>query len=290
MFDFKEFGDKGLWHKVFRSGAKVCELLSSTWKDMQTKTASPVVKRRLCRGTGSKNAKRLGYTSPCSDWGRGKPRLSRWQHPLTAGELLVWIGIRVRMGLLVKKRVCHYWSSLPGVGDPVIKAAMKRERFLQITSALSFARPTAAVGWAKFAYVDRVVRAACRAAVGITQHLAIDESMIKCYSRYCSWKQYMPRKPIKTGIKVFALVLSTGFLYNWHVYRGSKDPLSGANSMYTLINDILVTPIFDNCGCIVFCDAAFTSIKLFRQLHTRGIFAVGPMNANKPEKGGNGNS
>lgn len=100
----------------------------------------------------------------------------------------------------------------------------------------------------------------------------------------------MPRKPIKTGIKVFALVLSIGFLFDWHVYLGSDDVLSGAQSMYTLINDMLLTPIFDNAGCIVFCDAAFTSLKLFRQLHTRGIYAVGPMNAKKPEKGGGKNS
>ena len=100
----------------------------------------------------------------------------------------------------------------------------------------------------------------------------------------------MPRKPIKTGIKVFALVLSIGFLYNWHVFCGRKDPLTGANAMYRLINDVLMLEIFDNRGCVLFCDAAFTSVKLFRQLAKRGIGAVGPINASKPEKGGNQNS
>ena len=60
--------------------------------------------------------------------------------------------------------------------------------------------------------------------------------------------------------------------------------------MYKLINDILLSNHFDNCGCFVFMDAAFTSIKLFRQLHTWGIYAVGPMNVKKPSKGDNGNS
>ena len=44
--------------------------------------------------------------------------------------------------------------------------------------------------------------------------------------------------------------------------------------------------MFDNVGYTVFCDAAFTSIKLFSQLCTRDIFAVGPMNVKNPEKGG----
>ena len=40
----------------------------------------------------------------------------------------------------------------------------------------------------------------------------------------------------------------------------------------------------------MFCDAAFTSINLFRKLFKRGIYAVGPINAKKPEKGADGNS
>ena len=62
--------------------------------------------------------------------------------------------------------------------------------------------------------------------------------------------------------------------------------------MYTLIHDLLLTQQFDNVGCVLFCDAAFTSIRLFRALHKRGIYAVGPMNAKKPDKakGGGANS
>ena len=100
----------------------------------------------------------------------------------------------------------------------------------------------------------------------------------------------MSRKSIKTGMKVFALVLTTGSLYNWHLYRGSDDPLTDSNSMYKLFYDILLSDHFDNCDCIVFMDAAFISIKLFRALPARGIFAVGPMNGQKPGKGGDDNS
>ena len=60
--------------------------------------------------------------------------------------------------------------------------------------------------------------------------------------------------------------------------------------MYKLIDDVLISPVFDRCGYILFCDAAFTSIRLFRQLYSRGIFGVGQNNASKPEKGGNDNS
>lgn len=94
------------------------------------------------------------------------------------------------------------------------------------------------------------------------------------------------------GIKVFCLVLSTGFLYNWHVYRASEDPLKGADYMYRLIySTLLGDPIWDFINIILFCDAAFTTIRLFRDLYDRrGIFAVGPINVGKPDNGGGPNS
>lgn len=154
---------------------------------------------------------------------------------------------------------------------------------------------------------------------GITQHVAIDESMIKMLSKFCPWLQYMPKKPIKwgaycsspchpytythatthtqslthtvhtsTGIKVFCLVLSTGYLYNWHVYRAKADPLRGPDYMYRLIFDtLLVGTIWNFANVVVFFDAAFTSIRLVRDLHDkRGIYSVGPINTSKPSKGG----
>ena len=85
------------------------------------------------------------------------------------------------------------------------------------------------------------------------------------------------------GIKVFSLVLSCGFLYNWHVYRGKDDPLSGPDYMFRLIySTLLCSNIWDYVNAIVFFDAAFTSVKLVRELHDeRGIYAVGPINAGK---------
>lgn len=90
------------------------------------------------------------------------------------------------------------------------------------------------------------------------------------------------------GIKVFCLVLSTGFLYDWHVYRGRADPLAGANYMYRLIYDVLLSgELWNFANVCIFFDAAFTTIKLVRDLHDkRGIYAAGPINTHKPDKGG----
>ena len=89
-----------------------------------------------------------------------------------------------------------------------------------------------------------------------------------------------------TGIKVFVLALSNGFMRDWHIYRGKQDPLRGNNYVYRLINDtLLADDVWNFRNVTVFCDAYFTSIKLFRHLwNERGIGAVGPINACKPKK------
>ena len=109
------------------------------------------------------------------------------------------MGITFKMGTLGKSRASHYWSKDDDFGNDVIRTSMKENRYMAITANLSFAPRGTANGWAKIAWLDGVIREACMAAVGITQHVSIDESMIKMLSRFCRWIQYMPKKPIKWG-------------------------------------------------------------------------------------------
>ena len=62
--------------------------------------------------------------------------------------------------------------------------------------------------------------------------------------------------------------------------------------MYRLIYDTLLgDAIFDNTNSVVFFDAAFTSVKLAKDLYNnRGISCVGPINVNKPSSNAGPNS
>jgi Transposase IS4 len=56
----------------------------------------------------------------------------------------------------------------------------------------------------------------------------VDESMIKYKGKAVSCVQYMPKKPIRHGLKVFALNCAyTGYLYCFEVYTG-KENLDGS--------------------------------------------------------------
>ena len=129
-------------------------------------------------------------------------RCKGWHHDLTVGELLVYIGIMFKMGAIGHKRVKHYWSKRKGFGVDGIRDCMTLKRFEQITAHLSFAPLNSDSGWAKISEVDEYLQARCILAMTITQMMTVDESMMKCLSKWCPWIVYMPRKPIKMGIKV----------------------------------------------------------------------------------------
>ena len=218
------------------------------------------------------------------------------------------MGIAIKMGTLGRCRAAHFWSNVDGFGDETIKGSMKKNRWKQIASNLSFAPRGAPPGWGEIKWLDEFLRRKCREACGITQNCSVDESMFKCLCKMCPWIQFMPNKPIKwgkyysfppshthnvtkpkplsTGIKAFCLVLSTTYVYNWHIFRGKGDPLRGPNYMYRLIyNTLFDEDKWDNCNVTMFCDNAFTSIPLFRDLHDkRGIHAVGPCRKGKDAK------
>ena len=142
--------------------------------------------------------------------GSFKARRAKDWTTLSTGELLVWIGITMKMGTLGSARVSHCWSSHDDFGNAAIKSCMSMTRYVAITANLSFAPRGTRPGWDKLAWLDKIIRAACRAATGITQHVTVDESMIKCLSKFCSWIQYMPKNP---SSEVHSII------YPMHVYQ-----------------------------------------------------------------------
>lgn len=62
----------------------------------------------------------------------------------------------------------------------------------------------------------------CKKYYKLTQTVSIDESMCGFQGRHES-KQYMPKKPIKFGFKVFALCDAlTGYFFSSFLYLGKK--------------------------------------------------------------------
>jgi hypothetical protein len=56
------------------------------------------------------------------------------------------------------------------------------------------------------------------------EFLTVDESMVAYNGKFCTFKQYLPLKPIAHGKKVWCLCCSvTKYILKWEVYAGTEN-------------------------------------------------------------------
>ena len=91
----------------------------------------------------------------------------------------------------------------------------------------------------KIRYITNTIMSALRSGWIAGKRVTIDESMIKYCDRAVSFIKYMPKKPIKHGIKVFAQCCAyTGYLLGYEVYLG-KDTETTENSALSVVDRLL---------------------------------------------------
>ena len=94
------------------------------------------------------------------------------------------------------------------------------------------------------------------------KHVTIDERMIRYMGRAISYVQYMPAKPIKHGIKVFALCCAvSAVILAFKVYVGKEDDSDG--SAAAVCDELCVDAgLTHQRGRVLYTDNYYTSVKL----------------------------
>lgn len=107
------------------------------------------------------------------------------------------------------------------------------------------------------------------------QNQSIDESMIRFKGR-SSIKQYMPKKPIKRGYKVWMRCDETGYACQFQIYTGKTDTTIEQSLGERVVKSLRESLYGKNHR--VYMDNFFTSYNLFKFLKTQNIFACGTVN------------
>ena len=111
-------------------------------------------------------------------------------------------------------------------------------------------------------------------------NLTVDEQLVPFRGRV-NFKQYIPMKPAKYGIKIFLLCDSfTYYVYNADIYLGKNFDQSnsknvGENTVMKLMED------FSLPGLNITMDNFFTSINLAKKLLEKNITLVGTIRKNR---------
>jgi hypothetical protein len=93
--------------------------------------------------------------------------------------------------------------------------------------------------------------------------ISIDETMVPWKGKLL-FKQYIPGKVHKYGVKIYKLAATNGYTWNFMVYTGKQDPTAGLGHAQTVVMDL--TDGLLGCYRTVVADNFFTSISLAESL------------------------
>ena len=212
--------------------------------------------------------------------------------PVTPAEMKAYVGINVIMGINVLPNLALYWSSDDFFANQGIKKVMPKNRFQEISCYLHFNDSTSepACGTPGFDRLYKIrpilnsVLKKCQSNFKPTKNLSIHEGVIGYKESKVPFRQDMPAKPNKSGIKVWmATDSSNGYVLNFHVYLGKENDVR--RHIYGLGYEVvtkLVRP-FMNRNHHVFFDNFFTTTKLLEHLEVNATFACGKVRCNRKD-------
>lgn len=168
--------------------------------------------------------------------------------------------------------------------NPMVQNACTQDAFLQIRRYIHFldnARllPKTDPRWHPLQKIQIAIDIILKTLASgwiLGKQICVDESMIKYMGRFVSFIQYMPAKPIKHGIKVYALCCAyTGYLYMFEIYTGKGSTPDGSPTgvVSRLLHGAGAT---GTSGRILYTDNFYTSLKVMNHIFTSfGMLLVG---------------
>lgn len=205
-------------------------------------------------------------------------------------EILALIGLLYLAGLKKQSHTNYneLWAT-DGTGIEIVRTCMSSKRFLFLLRVLRFdekaTRPQRGQ-IDKLAPIrnllDNFVKN-CKSKYCVGEFMTVDEMLVP-YRGRCGFIQYIPNKPAKYGLKVFALCDSkTFYVANLEVYCGKQPegPYSQSNSPQHIVQR-LVEP-YRGKNRNLTCDNWYTSYPLAKLLLENKITMVGTLRKNKRE-------
>lgn len=149
--------------------------------------------------------------------------------PTSPSEIQTFLAINMVMGIKKLPSYKDYWSSAPDLRDSYISSCMPLNRFSWLLGCLHLNDNNLMPARTHPDYdklykvrpMIEILRRNFRNNYKPSECVAIDESMIKFKGR-STLKQYMPKKPIKRGYKVWMKCAQSGYCLDFDIYVGKK--------------------------------------------------------------------
>ena len=208
--------------------------------------------------------------------------------PTTRNEMRAYFAINIMMGIKQLPRIWCYWSTNPALNCAWVSSVMPQTRFLKLSQYLHLRDNTGMPQHGEENF-DRLYKlrpildelpGRFRDVYRPRCELSVDEGMIGFKGRL-SFRQYIPAKPTKWGIKVWQLCESqSAYCLNFEVYTGR---VAGVLAPHGLGHRVVMNMMhpYLNRNHHVYFDRFFTSTQLMEDLEEAGTYACATVMLNR---------
>jgi hypothetical protein len=158
----------------------------------------------------------------------------------TNEEMLKFFGIILEMGLVQMPKLKYHWSSSQMYGSEIIRNVMSRERSELLLGFWHFSNNDNK-NWNqdrlfKLKPLLDLLKARFSSVYIPGSVVTIDETMVPWRGRLL-FKQYIPGKAHKYGVKIYKIAATNGYIWNFAIYTGQQDPTTGLGHAETVVMD-----------------------------------------------------
>jgi len=192
-------------------------------------------------------------------------------------EMKKFIGIIFLMGIVQKPSISSYWSTDPVIATPLLNKIMPRNRFELLLKFWHFADNSAAEHGDRLHKLKGIQDSLLhrfQSAYYPAKQLCIDEAMVLWRGRLV-FRQYIPGKRHKYGVKLYLLCESSGYVVNALVYCGKSDAMSGFGHSEAVVLKLMEK--YMDVGHELFVDNFYTSVPLAKALLARKTLLCGTL-------------
>jgi hypothetical protein len=246
--------------------------------------------RQHCKETGLSNWQVLfppDLVNIIVECTNDKARSEEFNFSTNREEITTYIGVCILIGVYKGKGepIRGLWS--PTEGRKCISQFMPRVRFELITKFMRYDITSSRQNRrqiSKFAPMGTVFdmweQRLSRPFIP-HEYVTVDETLVPFRGR-CSFRQYMPAKPAKYGIKFFCLCdATTAYCMRVRPYLGTDN---GANRAVGLAQQVVLDLVKGlDVGRTVVTDNFYTSLELAKNLKERSLGLLGTMRKNRRE-------
>ena len=203
-----------------------------------------------------------------------------------ATEIRRLIGVTLLMSTLKYPRINKYWSTHFRVSLIADNITIDRYFLLRNTvhlvdnNSLSEQQKSEDRLWKVRPLIDKFRNAVLK--LPREKNVCIDEQIIP-FAGHAGIRQYVPRKPNPTGLKVYVLAAASGIILDFIIYQGANTNFPQDVNNKLGVGGRAVLKLTETClpGTNVYFDRYFTGAILLEQLHEKGISATGTIMSNR---------